>query len=184
MASQVKAIVLLILSQFIDFDFVLGVITSATSQTGLISILWTAITFGRFYGMYVQSKLTGVESLIKYLITSILCGALPLAFVLIFPKNKGILIVAIIFYGYFSGPSVSLAMDLVNRLCYPTPTSMVFVMFGLNVGTSLVPYLASVAINPANGGYYFNLIIIMFVAMIMTIPLLFISISVSYRKEF
>jgi hypothetical protein len=64
--------------------------------------------------------------------------------ILWFPDSGECLWIGVAFYGLFNGPCVGYCYDLNNRITYPTEKSMSIVMFGLNFGASLVPYITTV----------------------------------------
>lgn len=153
-----------------------GVI-DATYESKLVLVLWIAITVGRLAGVQDQRFITN-KTLPIHL--SILCigGCLSMLLVLWFPKNGAALWVGVAFYGLFNGPCVGYCYDLNNRTTYPSEKSMSIVMFGLNFGASLVPYLTTLVWNRWAGPE--TLIVVIFLSMFIPLPLLHTTKYLSY----
>ena len=98
--------------------------------------------------------------------------------ILWFPTNAQAFWVGVAFYGLFNGPCVGYCYDLNNRITYPTENTMSIVMFGLNFGASLVPYLTTLVWN--NGGGPNTLIVTIFLSMFIPLPLLHTTKYLSY----
>jgi len=145
-----------------------GVIDSSY-ESNLVLVLWVAITVGRLAGVQDQRFLTN-KTLPVHL--SILCvgGFLSMLLVLWFPTSGSALWVGVAFYGLFNGPCVGYCYDLNNRITYPSEKSMSIVMFGLNFGASLVPYITTLVWNRWAGPK--TLIVVIFLSMFLPLPLL------------
>ncbi len=135
----------------------------------LVLVLWIAITVGRLVGVYDQRFLTN-KTLPLHLSILLIGGFLSIMLVLSFPKSGSALWTGIAFYGLFNGPCVGYCYDYNNRCTYPTEKSMSIVMFGLNFGASLVPYITTVVWT--HGGGPVTLIGIIFLSMFIPLPLL------------
>ena len=98
-----------------------------------------------------------------------------------FPNNTESLWIGVAFYGLFNGPCVGYCYDLNNRITYPSEASMAIVMFGLNFGASLVPYITSMIWN--RGGGPKTLIVVTFLTMFLPLPLLHITKYLSYEPK-
>lgn len=146
-------------------------------EAAIVFVLWIAITIGRLAGVYDQRFLTN-KTLPIHL--SVLCvgGFLSMLLILWFPKNAQSFWVGVAFYGLFNGPCVGYCYDLNNRITYPTENSMSIVMFGLNFGASLVPYITTLIWN--NGGGPKTLIVVVFLSMFIPLPLLHTTKHLSY----
>ena len=72
-----------------------------------------------------------------------LFGAAAMASILVFDKSAFVLWVGVGAYGLFNGPTVGYCYDLNNRVTIPSEMGMSVVMFGLNFGASIVPYVIS-----------------------------------------
>jgi len=153
-----------------------GVIDSSQSAK-LVLVLWVAITIGRLAGVQDQRFLTN-KTLPIHL--SVLCvgGFLSMLLILWFPKNAQALWIGVSFYGLFNGPCVGYCYDWNNRITYPTEKSMSIVMFGLNFGASLVPYITTLIWN--HGGGPKTLIVTVFLSMLIPFPLLHTTKYLSY----
>lgn len=108
----------------------------------LIVVLWTAITIGRLAGLQDQRHLT-LPRLYRHATILFLCGAAGALSILIFQSSAFVLWVGIAAYGLFNGPTVGYCYDLNNRVTMPSEMGMSVVMFGLNFGASIVPYVIS-----------------------------------------
>ena len=153
-----------------------GVI-SQSKEPLLVLVLWIAITIGRLAGVQDQLFLTN-KTLPIHLSILLLGGFLSMLLVVWFPNNEEALWVGVAFYGLFNGPCVGYCYDLNNRITLPTEKSMSIVMFGLNFGASLVPYITSITWN--NGGGPVTLIVVVFLSMLLPLPLLHLTKYVSY----
>jgi predicted MFS family arabinose efflux permease len=177
---------------FMVFCFIGGKVTSTAyiktyvEDTGVIDtskeallvlVLWIAITIGRLAGVQDQRFLTN-KTLPIHL--SVLCvgGFLSMLLILWFPKNAEALWIGVGAYGLFNGPCVGYCYDWNNRITYPTEKSMSIVMFGLNFGASLVPYITTLIWN--NGGGPITLIVVVFLSMFIPLPLLHVTKYLSY----
>lgn len=177
---------------FMVFCFIGGKVSATAylstyvSDTGIMSekkgatlmlILWVAITVGRLAGVQDQRFLTN-KTLPVHL--SLLCigGFVSMLLVLWFPDNTDTLWIGIAFYGLFNGPCVGYCYDLNNRITYPSEKSMSIVMFGLNFGASLVPFLTTVIWN--HGGGPLTLIVVIYLSMFLPLPFLHITKYLSY----
>lgn len=115
----------------------------ATSHAELlIVVLWTAITVGRLAGLQDQRHLT-LPRLYRHSTMLFLFGALAAAAILVFETSAFVLWVGVGAYGLFNGPTVGYCYDLNNRVTMPSEMGMSVVMFGLNFGASIVPYVIS-----------------------------------------
>jgi len=152
-------------------------VIAAGNESYLVLVLWIAITIGRLAGVYDQRFLTN-KTLPIHL--SIFCvgGFLSMLLVLWFPNNAEALWIGIAFYGLFNGPCVGYCYDLNNRITHPTELSMSIVMFGLNFGASLVPYITSLVWS--EGGGPKTLMVVTFLSMFLPLPLLHITQYLSY----
>ena len=165
------------LSTYVDDT---GVIDTS-NESGLVLVLWIAITIGRLAGVYDQRFLTNV-TLPVHLSIFLIGGFLSMLLILWFPNNGPVLWIGVAFYGLFNGPCVGYCYDLNNRITLPSEKSMAIVMFGLNFGASLVPYLNSV-IWTATGSPK-TLIVTIFLSMFLPLPLLHMVKYVSYDETY
>jgi predicted MFS family arabinose efflux permease len=143
----------------------------------LILVLWIAITIGRLAGVQDQRFLTN-ETLPSHLTLLTIGGFLSMLLILWFPNSVNCLWIGVAFYGLFNGPCVGFCYDWNNRITYPTEKSMSIVMFGLNFGASLVPYITALIWN--NGGGPITLIVVTFLSMFIPLPLLHTTKYLSY----
>ena len=117
------------------------VISSSHAEL-LIVVLWTAITVGRLAGLQDQRHLT-LPRLYRHSTILFISGALAAALILIFQDSAFVLWAGVAAYGLYNGPTVGYCYDLNNRVTDPSEMGMSVVMFGLNFGASIVPYLIS-----------------------------------------
>jgi predicted MFS family arabinose efflux permease len=152
-------------------------VLSTGDASYLILVFWIAITIGRLAGVQDQRFVTN-ETLPLHLTILCIGGFLSMLLILWFPDSADCLWIGIAFYGLFNGPCVGYSYDWNNRTTYPTEKSMSIVMFGLNFGASLVPYLTAVIWN--HGGGPMTLIVVTFLSMFTPLPLLYITKYLSY----
>lgn len=108
----------------------------------LIVVLWTAITVGRLAGLQDQ-RFLNLPRLYRHSTILFLCGAAACALILIFESSAFVLWAGVAAYGLYNGPTVGYCYDLNNRVTFPSEMGMSVVMFGLNFGASIVPYIIS-----------------------------------------
>lgn len=108
----------------------------------LIVVLWTAITVGRLAGLQDQRFLT-LPRLFRHSTILFLCGSVACALILVFSSSSFMLWTGVAAYGLYNGPTVGYCYDLNNRVTFPSEMGMSVVMFGLNFGASIVPYIIS-----------------------------------------
>ena len=156
-------------------------VVDAHQRSRVVFVLWLSITLGRFFGVRDQIALSDL-GLTRDL--SIFCvgGFLAMALIYSYPTSPTALWVGTALYGFFHGPTVGFCQDLNNRLTLPTETSMAIVMFGLNVGASVVPYVTASLWSHGGGSHPSILIVIVGLSMLVPLPLLFLSKHVSYTK--
>lgn len=155
-------------------------VLSTDDEAAVVFVLWTAITVGRLAGVWDQRFLTN-KTLPVHLSAFSIGGALAMLLILLFPDNGDCFWVGVAFYGLFNGPCVAYCYDLNNRMTYPSENSMSIVMFGLNFGASLVPYLTTLVWN--NGGGPISLIWVILLSMFVPLPLLHVCKYLSYEPS-
>lgn len=152
-------------------------VISARESSWLIFVLWIAITVGRLAGVMDQFHLTN-KTLPRHLTVLCVGGTLAMLLVLTGPHNADFLWIGVAFYGLFNGPCVGYCYDWNNRTTFPSEKSMAIVMFGLNFGASLVPYLTSVIWESGCGPR--TLIVVILLSMLLPLPLLQLTPYLSY----
>jgi fucose permease len=145
--------------------------------TYLVLVLWIAITVGRLAGVYDQRFLSN-KTLPIHLTVFCVGGFLSMLLILWFPRNSQALWIGVAFYGLFNGPCVGYCYDLNNRMTHPSEASMSIVMFGLNFGASLIPYVTSMIWDMGGGPR--ALILVTFATMFVPLPLLRLTKYLSY----
>lgn len=144
------------------------VISSSHAEL-LIVVLWTAITVGRLAGLQDQRFLT-LPRLYRHATILFLSGAAACALILIFESSAFVLWAGVAAYGLYNGPTVGYCYDLNNRVTFPSEMGMSVVMFGLNFGASIVPYIISWVWSYT--GWAQSLIVIIMVSHLIPYPLM------------
>lgn len=135
----------------------------------LIVVLWVAITIGRLAGLQDQRHLT-LPKLYRHATILFLSGAAAMALILIFEKSAFVLWAGVAAYGLYNGPTVGYCYDLNNRVTAPSEMGMSVVMFGLNFGASIVPYIISWVWSAT--GWAQSLIVIILLSHLIPYPLM------------
>lgn len=148
------------------------------NKASLLLVMWLLIAVGRFAGILDQTQVTN-RTLPIHLGLLLFLGGISVFFVLAYPHSPSAIWTGIALYGLWNGPCVGYCYDWNNRLTYPTEKSMAIVMFGLNLGASLVPYIVAFAWNHSDMGPY-ALPYVMMSTMLIPLPFLVISSSLSY----
>merc|ERR1712137_1369515 len=138
----------------------------------LIAILWAFITLGRILGVIDQTYINDKE-LNSHLAIFLAGGVCSMALVLILLDSSAALWIGVAAYGFFNGPTVGYCYDLINRLTIASEKGMSIVMFGLNLGASLVPYSISKIWDVGAGPH--TLIVSIFLSMLIPLPLLYLT---------
>lgn len=89
---------------------------------------------------------------------------------------------SLVLYGLGNGPCVGYAYDLNNRLTLMSEKGMAIVMFGLNFGASIVPYVATLVWDYSNYGYHIFPLLV-FISMSMPMPVLLITYIINGVSE-
>mmetsp|Transcript_17252 Transcript_17252/g.22387 ORF Transcript_17252/g.22387 Transcript_17252/m.22387 type:complete len:444 (-) Transcript_17252:125-1456(-) len=144
-----------------------------------LAMLWFAITVGRLLGLFDQINIAGKGQLYNHLYLWLTFGALGMGLLLIFEKNAIAFWFGIIFYGIGNGPCVGYCYDVNNRITVPSEFGMAVVMFGLNLGASLVPYLTALAWDDSGSALW--LPIITFATMVL--PIAFVRLTKLFQKD-
>ena len=149
-------------------------------KSRVVFVLWISITLGRFVGVRDQIALSDYGLFVDL---TFFCvgGSLGMFLIYMFPSSPLALWIGVAAYGFFHGPTVGFCQDLNNRLTLPTEKSMAIVMFGLNVGASVVPYFTAV-LWQWHGNNPGVLIVVVGLSMVIPLPLMYISKYVSYQK--
>jgi hypothetical protein len=108
----------------------------------LIVMLWVGVSLGRLVGIFDQIGLS-TERLMRNVYIQLLMGALGMGLIVAFPKSGPVLWTGVLVYGFFNGPTIGYVYDLCNRTTAASEKGMSIVMFGLNLGASLIPFLTS-----------------------------------------
>jgi predicted MFS family arabinose efflux permease len=156
-------------------------IVVTSHKAWLLLVLWIAVTVGRLIGVLDQRYLTK-PALYSHL--SIMCigGSLAMLLMIARPQSAQAAWVGVALYGVFHGPTVGYCYDLNNRLTLPTEKSMAIVMFGLNLGASFVPYLATVAWRLSDNNPE-SIIVVTGLSMLLPLPMLYATKLLSYNME-
>jgi predicted MFS family arabinose efflux permease len=144
-----------------------------------LAMLWFAITVGRLVGLLDQIHIANKGQLYNHLYLWLVLGALGMGLLLSFPSNAVAAWFGIILYGIGNGPCVGYCYDVNNRITVPSEIGMAIVMFGLNLGASLVPYLTALAWDDTGKAYW--LTIITFLTMVL--PIGFVRLTKVFQKD-
>mmetsp|Transcript_56757 Transcript_56757/g.128651 ORF Transcript_56757/g.128651 Transcript_56757/m.128651 type:complete len:333 (-) Transcript_56757:57-1055(-) len=109
----------------------------------LIVALWVGISAGRLVGIVDQMFELTTDRLYRHMYIQLWFGALGMAAILAFPNSSTALWFGVVAYGFFNGPTIGYVYDLCNRTTAASEKGMSIVMFGLNLGASLVPFAVS-----------------------------------------
>eukprot|EP00614_Pseudopedinella_elastica_P001895 CAMPEP_0172603302 /NCGR_PEP_ID=MMETSP1068-20121228/23529_1 /TAXON_ID=35684 /ORGANISM="Pseudopedinella elastica, Strain CCMP716" /LENGTH=489 /DNA_ID=CAMNT_0013404991 /DNA_START=330 /DNA_END=1799 /DNA_ORIENTATION=+ len=168
-----------LVSSYVE-DFVLdsGVVDKSSKDLALLAV-WVAIAVGRFGGLYDQIQINslgvkGVHPLYGHLTLWIWCGVIGGSLWASFPKSPWAFWAGVILYGFGNGPCVGYCYDLNNRLTVASEAGMSIVMFGLNFGASLVPYLTTLAWDHTALGFHV-LPLATTLSMALPLPLLYLT---------
>jgi len=122
-----------------------GVVASSKASVALL-LLWIMITVGRLVGLQDQINLKKqpTRAIFLHLTVWLLIGTFGMLLTTVLLNSAWAFWIGISLYGLGNGPCVGYCYDLVNRMTIATEEGMSIVMFGLNFGASLVPYLTTV----------------------------------------
>ena len=146
----------------------------------VVLVLWIAIAIGKTVGIIDQTTLND-ETCVTHLFGLLLGTTLAMGLIMSDYQSSIRLWIGIALYGLFSGPRIGYVYDYLNRATYPTELSMSIVMFGVNLGASVVPYFVPWLWGSSRGPS--ALMIVLVFSSIVTIPLFYLTIYCKYRKE-
>ncbi|KAH8056979.1 hypothetical protein JL722_7204 [Aureococcus anophagefferens] len=92
----------------------------------------------------INLKKQPTRAIFVHLTAWLFTGTFGMLLTTIFPNSGVCFWLGLSLYGLGNGPCVGYCYDLVNRMTIATEEGMSIVMFGLNFGASLVPYLTTV----------------------------------------
>ena len=158
-----------------------GVIPAHQGSESLLMI-WIMITIGRLVGLQDQIALKrkSTNTVYIHLTVWLMTGVIGMLCVVVDLKSPVLFWIGIALYGLGNGPCVGYCYDLINRLTTATEEGMSIVMFGLNFGASLVPYITTVIWDRTELQYY-ALMFITFISMLLPIPLIGLSMCITPR---
>ena len=156
-----------------------GVIPAHQGSESLLMI-WIMITIGRLVGLQDQIALKrkSTNTVYIHLTVWLMTGVIGMLCVVVDLKSPVLFWIGIALYGLGNGPCVGYCYDLINRLTTATEEGMSIVMFGLNFGASLVPYITR---SSGTAPQYYALMFITFISMLLPIPLIGLSMCVTLR---
>ena len=146
----------------------------------LMLLFWIFVTLGRCLGIYYQQTFSDT-TLPLHLFAAAVSGSCAGALLFFHPHSPSVLWLAIPLYGLCNGPVLGYCYDLNNRLTLPTEKSMAIVMFGLNLGASIVPFLSSLLWRTMFGPT--TLLAVIFLSLAVPIPFLFAALRYSYMRS-
>lgn len=142
---------------------------SSNDKNMALFVLWIAITVGRLSGLVDQINIESKGQLYNHLYLWLVMGAFGIGLLLTFPSNSVASWFGFILFGIGNGPCVGYCYDINNRITVPSEVGMSIVMFGLNFGASIIPYVTAIAWEKTGQPYW--LTIITFATMVLTPPL-------------
>lgn len=151
------------------------------ASTYIVLVLWAGVAVGRIFGVLDQKFLNHKILQIHFVLVCFF-GAIVVVFAIIFPFSIQAFSVGVAFYGFFHGPSVGYSYDWNNRITFPSELSMSIVMFGLNFGASIVPFLTAELWNNGIVGPEILLYVVL-LSVLVPIPLLPLSKALSYAPH-
>lgn len=116
--------------------------TTASTASLLVVVFWLVITVGRLISLRDQRTLT-LARLYRHLTIVAALGAVTMLILLIAFWKDLVLWFTVLTFGLFNGPTLGYCYDLSTRVSPNPSTSTAVAMFGLTLGDSLVPFLAS-----------------------------------------
>lgn len=155
-----------------------GIVANSKASVALL-LLWIMITIGRLIGLQDQINLKkqGTRAIYAHLCLWLLTGTAGMLVAALFPKRPWAFWLGLSLYGLGNGPCVGYCYDLVNRMTVVSELGMSIVMFGLNFGASLIPYLTTVVWDYTTFGPE-TLIYVTLLSMFIPMPLLLLSASI------
>ena len=156
-------------------------IVKNTVKCNVLTFFWLFVTLGRIIGLVDQRYITEDIVLIRHMTLCCILGSCSMLLVIIFPDNVTCFWLSIAGYALFLSPVIGYSRDLNNRLTLPTEKSIAKCSFGLNLGTSFVPFLTSTVWhwnheNPS------TLMGVLFLSMFSPLPIIFLSKYLSYKE--
>ena len=151
-------------------------VVSTSDEAWSLMVVWIFIALGRFVGLFDLIRLNkmgskGINLLYPNTYLWMGCGALGGALIFFWQNSSTAFWASLVLYGFGNGPCVGYMYDLNNRLTASTEKGMSVVMLGLNLGASVVPYVATVVWDYTDYSYHIFPLMI-FVTMIIPIPLM------------
>jgi len=114
---------------------------TANTVSILMVVLWVSITLGRLGGLHAQCWMT-LDSLYAHFYSVLFVGLASIV-TLSVSTVPNFLWVGVALYGLANGPTLGFLYDLANRETIQSEVGMSIIMFGLNLGASLLPYITS-----------------------------------------
>jgi fucose permease len=153
-------------------------VINSSSGSILVLVLWLSITIGRVIGIADSRSLMPpnetTNKTLRFHMTVLMMFSIVSSFLIaVLPSNGAVLWTFVAIYGFTIGPCVGFAFDLSNRITKPDPTTMSFVMHGLNAGANLCPFFVSLWWD--YGGGPTALFWIIFIGVTMSLPLLYLA---------
>mmetsp|Transcript_24792 Transcript_24792/g.50931 ORF Transcript_24792/g.50931 Transcript_24792/m.50931 type:complete len:379 (-) Transcript_24792:159-1295(-) len=161
-------------------DYIAATFDIAENHKSLaLAMLWAAITVGRLFGLHDQINVESKGQLYNHLYLWLVVGALGSLILMFCLRSNVAAWFGIIMYGFGNGPCVGYCYDINNRITVPSEFGMAVVMFGLNFGASIVPYVTAVLWEYTGHAFYLPLITFL----TMVLPVLFVRLTKHFQKE-
>ena len=149
-----------------------GAISSSSAQN-LSFAYWLALLTSRIASIFIQIKISTPKLLTASCIL-LYIGAIAAGVMLVIPANGLCLWAGVIIVGLSYGAVPPFAMNLANRMTYPTSTSTTILMVGVNLGVVVVPYVMVLLWNYTPLGFY-SMMLTLMVGLIIPVPLISIA---------
>ncbi len=156
-------------------------IESISTAKYQLVVMWGVAFVSRLIGIYDQAYLLTNKNILWHIDIFLVIGIASLIPIVVNLESSTALWYGLAFYGFAFGPLVGYVYDWLNRSTSVSETSTAIVVFGMNVGTSLVLYVTTEIWNLEDSA------VIMFYATLFTVivpmPLLHLSRYLSYVPE-
>lgn len=155
-----------------------GVLPNEDGPT-IFLVFFIAVTVGKLIGIADQAYLTN-DSIVMHFFVLLAGSSVALGYIWYYPDDSNALWLGITFFGACQGPAIAYCFDLCNRLALCTELSISILMLGMNLGVSLVPYMASLLWTKYLGPI--SIFCVGTWTMVLCIPLLFLAPRFSYLQ--
>jgi MFS family permease len=157
-----------------------GVETSDTAKYQLVA-MWGVAFFSRILGILDQAYQITNNNILWHTYIFLAFGIVSILPIVINTESSTVLWVGLSCYGFAFGPLIGYVYDWLNRSTAVSETSTAIVVFGMNVGTSLVLYVTTEIWSLADNAVVMFYVVL--ISVILPIPFLHWSRLLSYIPE-